>query len=340
MLTRGVMAVLLAAPLAVAAPSDGAPVPGDTLSEPSPRPGKEAKKPKPSRLDTPALVVRGRVEARAGAADDELWARDYDARAILGADFHEGEWLEGQAELGLSALPSVRDVWLRAAVNEDLSLKVGRFRPPFGRLEQRSRWDMPVVRRGAVSNVAQDDLGYGGRRNGVEFKAARKSLPLKPAFSLGIFQGDTLSDGSSAEDLVSRVVVRPMKKLSLGAGVYARGAFREGAGDRWLLGFDAGWTKGALELVGELQAGPEFTGALALAAWRVDAANGWWVQPALSAEVLRVDTAPGWTPYVVPSVALGTGRLRGVAQVELGAGRDPVGATRQVGLNVIVGAEF
>lgn len=297
---------------------------------------------RPGGLEAGPVTFRGRVEGRANAADDEQWSRNYDVRAILGADFEQGDWLRGQAELQVSAFPELRDAWLRVKLPRRLSLQAGRFRPPFGRLEQTSRWDLPLVRRGAMSEQAQDELGYGGRRTGVMFKAKGGKTRGRATFELGVFQGDRLSDGSRAEDLVARVTGNVLPWLSLGAGSYVRGAFQAGATERFLFGVDALATRGAFEWLGEVQAGAEFTGLLAMVAWRAEAPSmsGWWVQPALVAELVRSEADATFRPLVTPTLNSGRGGFRARVSLELGSAREPVGSARFATLLLLVGSEF
>lgn len=293
-------------------------------------------------LEAGPVTFRGRVEGRANASDDDAWNRNYDVRAILGADFEQGDWLKGQAELQVSAFPELRDAWLRVKLPHRLSVQAGRFRPPFGRLEQISRWDLPVVRRGALSEQAQDELGYGGRRTGAMFKAKGGKSRRRATFELGVFQGDRLSDGSRSEDLVTRVTGDALPWLSVGAGAYVRGAFQSGASDRYLIGVDALATRGAFEFLLEAQGGAEVAGALAMAAWRRDLTSmpGWWVQPALVAEVVRSQADAVFRPLVTPTFNAGRGGFRARVSLELGSAREPLGSARFATLLVLVGSKF
>lgn len=295
----------------------------------------------PGIIDVGPVTVFGRVEARAGASDDKEWSRDYEARAIFGVDFSHGDWLKGQVEMQVSVFPELRDAWLRAKLPGRMSLQVGRFRPPFGRLEQTSKWDLPLVRRGAVSEQAQDELGYGGRRMGLMLKAKAPKGFGRANIALGAFEGDALADGSRAEDLVARATGDIASWLSIGAGTYVRGAFRQDALDRYLVGVDALITLGGFEWVGEVQAGPEFFGATVLAAWRAEFASmpGWWLQPAVSAELVG-NGLDALRPLLTPTLNAGWNGFRGRVAVELGSGRQAVGSTRIATLLVFLGCEF
>lgn len=290
----------------------------------------------------PLFEVGGRVEARADAADDSGWERGYQVRAILGADFRPTSWLRGQVELGVSQFPELRDAWLRADLPGRLEVQVGRFRSPFGRFEQTSRWDLPLVRRGALSEQSRDNLGYGGRRNGIELATrGRKRFPLRLKVTAGVFQGDTLPGGAGAEDAVLRAEIEPLEGLSIGAGGYVRGVLEEGASERWLAGLDAAWQHGSWHVIGEAQAGPQLVGGAALVAyrWTLGDVDPWWLEPAFMAELVQVlDEAPA--PLFTSVVGVGRGPFRARAALELGTGRQQSGSSRWAAVQMLVGAEF
>lgn len=306
----------------------------------------------PARVDVPppattdaappvsALVVGGRVELRASSADDDAWSRQYAPRAILGVKFQH-ERIQGEAELGIATLPELRDAFVRAKVGRGVALQVGKFRPPFGRFEQTSRWDLPVVRRGALS-AHGGDLGFTGRRSGLELRVRAKELPGRPQVQLGVFQGDPLSDGSRAEDIAGRAVFRVRQNVSVGVGGYARGVVKDGVSDRFLVAADVGVVRGLWDFAGEVQAGPQLQGAIISGGRRIDIdlAHRTWVQPALTGELVKAPGSTEFVPFIVPALAAGTGAMRGVVALELGAGREAPGSTRKVAFSAVVGAAF
>lgn len=288
--------------------------------------------------DSFKVVFEGRFEMRVTSTDDKQWARAYVPRVILGAKFEQGRF-RGEAEFGIETLPEVRDAWLRAKLGKGVSVRAGHFRPPFGRFEMESRWSQPIVRRGATS--AHDKrLGFAGRRSGFEGRLRLKAWPGSPQLEGGVFEGDLLPDGTRGEDLVLRGVVAIQEKLTVGAGVYSRATFREGASDRFLGAVDAGFVTDTWAFEGEVQAGPQLkSGHLRVSRFIALSADA-RIQPALSLEAVRPESQADFSPYIVPAVAVEVGIVRGVLAVELGAGRESAGSTRRVGVSAVIGAEF
>lgn len=293
-------------------------------------------------VEAAPVTVFGRVEARVGASDDSDWSRRYDARGIFGVDFRHGDWLKGQVEMEVAALPELRDAWLKAKLPGRLTAKAGKFKTPFGRFEQSSRWDLPLVRRGAVSKQARSELGYGGRRIGLMLAAKAPKRWGRATLAVGVFEGDALSTGARAEDLVARTTANLASWLSVGAGAYLRGAFRSGASERFLASGDAWLVFGGFEWATEVQAGPEFAGATTLVAWRLEskALPGWWLQPAFAAELVRGAPDTPARPLLTPALNAGWNAFRARLAVEFGSARAPVGSARSATGLAFVGCEF
>lgn len=113
------------------------------------------------------------------------------------------------------------DVFADIAPHETASLRFGRAKVPFGDLELASRWRLPSLRRGLVSDLITERLGMGRRKVGVRGRVRLKGVPLKPKLYVGAYRDTPESDD---DDAVARLEIRPFLKGSdLSLSGFARG---------------------------------------------------------------------------------------------------------------------
>lgn len=111
------------------------------------------------------------------------------------------------------------DVFLDFRPFEGFDLRAGQAKTPYGLFETVSAWRLPSVRRGLVSEIVTDRLGFGGRRFGARARARARGLPTKPSLELGTYVD---LGGQSDEDVASRIGVRPFKGAALELAGYLR----------------------------------------------------------------------------------------------------------------------
>lgn len=163
------------------------------------------------------LYIRGRGRRPDGG--ETRWSSDLQ-RARLKTRLSYGDWIRVDIEPDFGgANADLADAYLQVMPTKELSVRVGQHKAPFGVLELESRWRMPVLTRGLVSEVVSDRLGFGRRKFGARVRWRDKSLPLKPDVQLGAYgpQGDEIT-----EDLAALVRLRLAKKLYVAVTGYSR----------------------------------------------------------------------------------------------------------------------
>ena len=164
------------------------------------------------------LFVRDTL-TRVDVADDSIWRHDraldqarlfatYDRKKLRIA--FEVELAGGDADL--------KDTYIRLKPVDLLRIQAGRFKVPMSFLWQESKWSLPAIERGVLSELEQDNRGlpFGGiRGEGVSLEA-RPAVLLEPRFTVALFHnplatGATPLDPSEdvTQDLYARIEVEP-----------------------------------------------------------------------------------------------------------------------------------
>lgn len=251
--SRGVVRANVAAQPGQAPPAGEPPAP-DGASEPAPEAPEEpqAEKKKKKKDDDP-IRFKGRVLVR-NTISTENWTNDLDldqARfAVVYRNREHGLRVELEAELaGRSA--EVRDAYIRLDPNDHVRIQAGNFKRPISTIALASRWDLPVIERGYLSDLElangvareSDELPLGGRAVGITTTLRDDELPGQPALVIGVFRslvhdqvaptvGSTPPGWSNTfpEDVYTRLEVEPMQGLDLAVSVAAVGQL-DSAGD-------------------------------------------------------------------------------------------------------------
>jgi hypothetical protein len=205
--------------------ASAAAVPGE------PQKGKAAKK---SETEEREFKLKGRVFVR-DTISNNGWTNQFElasARAgVLYRDRAYGLRIEVEAELsGRNA--EVRDAYLRLDPNKHLRVQVGRFKRPISAIALTSRWDLPVIERGYLNDLAvdygfgaePDELPLSGRFIGAATTLRDTALPGRPELIVGVFRSavhDQLA-GSALdwskqfpEDVFSRLEIEPLPGFKL-----------------------------------------------------------------------------------------------------------------------------
>lgn len=218
---------------------------GDSRPETAtPAPAPADPKPKKKKKDDDPVTIKGRVFFRNTITYDG-WVNDLGLdSARLGAVYRDratGMRIEVEAELSGSNV-KVRDAHVRMDANQHVRIQAGRFKRPISVISLTSRWDLPVLDRGYLSDLELPSLGtrepdqlpLGGRALGVSTRLRDKDLPGQPELSIGVFRslvhaqvagassGDRTPLGWSGqfpEDVFSRLEIEPMPGLKVGASL-------------------------------------------------------------------------------------------------------------------------
>jgi hypothetical protein len=209
---------------------------------------KKKKAAKKSENEEREFKLKGRVFVR-DTISSNGWTNQLElasARAgVLYRDRAYGLRVEVEAELsGNNA--EVRDAYLRLDPNKHLRVQVGRFKRPISAIALTSRWDLPVIERGYLNDLAvtfgfsQDELPLSGRFIGAATTLRDTELPGRPELIIGVFRSavhDQLA-GSALdwskqfpEDVFSRLEVEPAPGFKLATSLAWVGQL-ETAGDQ------------------------------------------------------------------------------------------------------------
>jgi hypothetical protein len=137
-----------------------------------------------------------------------------------------------QIEAEFADRADLKDAYFRLDLSESMRVKTGRFKRPMSAVALESKWDLPVLERGVISDLeipnvdaGSDALSVGGRSEGVQLEYSGKEMPLEPRFYLGVFRGDVhdqstqlvdLSDDGFPEDVYARVELEPSSGIRVG----------------------------------------------------------------------------------------------------------------------------
>lgn len=140
-------------------------------------------------------------------------------RARLSLSLRYGELLKLKISPDLDEAPYLADAYLEVRPLDELRFRVGQQKVPFGQLEWRSRWDIPTVNRGIVTNQLSRRLGFSDRRVGALGEVRVKAWPLKPSLELGAFDNGDVND---RYDVAARLTVKPLKGADVAIAYYRR----------------------------------------------------------------------------------------------------------------------
>lgn len=91
----------------------------------------------------------------------------------------------------------LRDAYLRWQPNKSIRVQVGNFKQPISGIALASRWELPVIERGLLTEFSlgnefnasePDELPVGGRDIGLMVMLRGRKLPTKPRLTLGVFR--------------------------------------------------------------------------------------------------------------------------------------------------------
>lgn len=245
--------------------------------------------------------------------------------ARLGVKYRDrthGLQAELEAELA-EKNAEVRDAYLRIKAGGGIRVQAGRFKRPISAIALTSRWDLPVIERGAINdfqlyneNTGEPDELPLGRATGVQVQIRNKNLPAEPEITLGVFRSavhEQIADAVGAnrqpldwseqfpEDIFGRVEAEPLPWMRVGASLAWVGrldvageydSFRHGVLSGIDLVIDRAplrvWVEGLLghssfHLGSTLEAQGYFTAARAIVAARVPLARV-YVEPYIAAQ--------------------------------------------------------
>jgi hypothetical protein len=120
----------------------------------------------------------------------------------------------------------LKDTYIRVRPVDPLRIQAGRFKVPMSFLGLESKWQLPSVERGLLSELDLDDrdLPFTGERADGVAVSLRPALPLEPRFTAALFQSP-LAGGLSpidpsehvTQDLYLRGEIEPLADLHLAA---------------------------------------------------------------------------------------------------------------------------
>ena len=214
--------------------------------------------------------------ARAEGQSDIGWTNELDLdSARLSARYRDRKHnlrMELEGEMAGRRV-AVRDAYIRWQPRSFARLQVGRFKKPISAIALASRWDIPVIERGLLTDLEvgneltdeADELPVGGRDYGLLVRL-RAPHPSKPTLILAVFRSvvheqleDSLGEPPLSwsqgfpEDAYARFEIEPRDGIELGATLLWMGRL-EVAGTRDTFGHgvvgsvDAALTLGPLSL--------------------------------------------------------------------------------------------
>ena len=208
--------------------SDEAPPPSEP-TPPEPTATADGKKP-PKRdwtLDYGGRIFVRDTLTRVEAGGDPVWRHDrtldqarvfanYDRKKLRIA--FEVELAGGDAEL--------KDTYIRIKPVDLLRIQAGRFKVPMSFIWLESKWSLPSVERGILSDIEQDNRGlpFGGiRSEGVSLEL-RPEMLLEPRFTVALFHNPLATSATPldpsedvTQDLYARLEVEPGPWLTAAA---------------------------------------------------------------------------------------------------------------------------
>ncbi len=192
--------------------------------------------------DEPRFKLKGRVFVRDTIVQEGWENRLAITSARLGANYRDrARGLRGEVDIELSeGKAEIRDAYIGVRAGRKVYVQAGRFKRPISAIAMTSRWDLPVIERGYVNDLAlpnersgePDVLPLSGRVIGVSARLRDRSLPAKPTLTVGVFRSPVHAQVATSvgfgnrepvgwgqgfpEDLYSRLQVEPIKGVEVG----------------------------------------------------------------------------------------------------------------------------
>jgi len=243
------------------------------------------------------IEVYGRGRTRRPDGGEVTWDAQL-TRARLKLSFRYGTWIRADLEPDFGGGEvDLADAFLAITPIQPLEIRLGQAKTPFGVLEIEGRWRLPAIRRGLISDVVMDRLGFGRRKFGGKLSWKERSLLFKPELELGIY-------ADSGEDQPEDIAGRLSAKLTKGLEVHLSGYSRAGAGTGDARGHagavSALFDRKAWYLTGEFLAGrarllsvtgvstgvdANFLGVRLLGSYRFKPSDDHWLEPFLGGEL-------------------------------------------------------
>jgi hypothetical protein len=120
----------------------------------------------------------------------------------------------------------LKDTYIRVRPIDALRIQAGRFKPPISFIGLESKWRLPSIERGLLSELELDDRDLpfaGGRGEGLSMEL-RPPLPLEPRLTAALMQSPLASGLSPVDpseevtqDLFVRAAIEPLTDLHLAA---------------------------------------------------------------------------------------------------------------------------
>ncbi|MDX2093847.1 MAG: porin [Kofleriaceae bacterium] len=267
------------------------------------------------------LEIGGRVFVREtfDALENGPWTGVLDLNSVRLNVRYEKKRLTFVVKLdAASGNAKLRDGYLQLRVTDQVSVRAGRFRMPASIIETTSRWTLPTVDRGFLSDVFDDGLEVAGRRVGT-MAIWKGTHRLAPTLQIGAFQSRDITgdaqEGTLAQrfglDGVARGSLTPLPELELevwastrlahdGTSAIPHREWATGAGAALDLDDHAGpraWAEltagsSALDATPASTERVHFGSARTIVAWRLGArAKRWYLEPFVSGSVLDPDLA-------------------------------------------------
>lgn len=303
---------------------DPATAPQESDASPAAVP-EESKKDKKAKKDKEEREFRlkGRVFVR-NTVSNNGWTNTFElasARAgVLYRDRTYGLRVEVEAELsGRNA--EVRDAYVRLDPSKHVRVQAGRFKRPISAVALASRWDLPVIERGYLNDLAvdygfsqePDELPLSGRFIGATTTLRDTELPGRPELVVGVFRSavhdqvaGTDPDWSKQfpEDVFSRLEVEPLPGFRLATSLAWVGQLETGGEQSTFrhgfvssldavvdMGMFRGWFEvftgtSTLHLQADGRALGRFQAARAIASGRVPVTHTIYVEPYVAFQYL------------------------------------------------------
>lgn len=195
------------------------------------------------------LQLFARVAAE--KSPDSDWTNRYSLqRARLQLSAEVGDFVQVVLEPDFAGVDAdLADAYLRVRPIKALDFTVGQHKTPFGVFESISRWRLPSLTRGMISEIVFNRLAFGDRKLGAMARLRLKSLPLKPSLEAGAYGDFSTATGA---DGAGRLTARLLKDAEVALSVYhlAGGLVGGGHSNAGALAFE--WDRGGWFLAIEL----------------------------------------------------------------------------------------
>jgi len=177
--------------------------------------------------------VRGSIflRSRSNHIDGRHFRTEIDlTRARIGLDLRWKNYVRIQLEPEFAQVDAEpADLFAQISPIDEVSLIAGRHKVPFGEVELESRWRLPSLSRGLLSELVSDRLDIGDRLIGATGTLRFKDVFLRPGLAAGAYR-DSLRNGVET-DYAVRLQMRPyLKGSELAVAGYARANARAQGG--------------------------------------------------------------------------------------------------------------